>query len=349
MSTAPERRSAPRYVTVRRRVERLLRLLGEHEEVIILTHNDPDPDGIAASWGLSWLLRRTAGIRSTMMYSGIIGRAENRAMVELLEIPLSHAESAELDGATPVLLVDAQPGTGNNILPPSIVPLAIIDHHPPHPSGQAAAFRDVRTKFGATATIVTRYLWAMGEEPPPRLATALFYGIKSDTLGLSRSATRSDALVYLYLHERADLPIIGEIENAQLSKDYFVVMGRALRTARIYKDVVVSTLGELQHADMPAEVADLLMRLRGARWVLCAGTFNNLLVLSLRTNDESLNAGRVIQELVRDSGNAGGHATMAGGRVPYKGGKRIAQAELVDRFLQLMKLTDVEGESLLSR
>jgi len=348
MSKAPERSSAPRYVTVRRRVERLLRLLREQEEAIILTHNDPDPDGISASWALSWLLRRAAGIRSTIVYSGIIGRAENRAMVELLQIPLHHAESAELDWRRPVVLIDAQPGTGNNILPPSIVPLAIIDHHPPHPSGQAVPFRDVRVRLGATATIVTRYLWAMGEEPPPRLATALFYGIKSDTLGLSRGATRSDALAYLYLHERAELPLIGEIENAQLSKDYFVVMGRALRAARIYKDVVVSTLGKLQHADMPAEVADLLMRLRGARWVLCAGTHNKLLVLSLRTNDESLNAGTVMQELVQGRGSGGGHATMAGGRIPYKGGKRIAQAELAERFLQLMGLTDVEGECLLS-
>ncbi len=349
MGRTPQHRIAPRYVTVRRRVDRLLKLLRGHDDIIILTHNDPDPDGIAASWALSWLLRRAAGIRATLAYSGIIGRAENRALVEMLEIPLHHAEAAELDGSKPVILTDTQPGTGNNILPPSIVPLAVIDHHPLHPNTEAVPFRDVRTRFGATATIVTRYLWALGEEPPSRLATALFYGIKADTLGLSRGATRSDALAYLYLHERADLPLIGEIENAQLSRDYFVVMGRALRAARIHRDVVVSTLGELQHADMAAEVADLLARLRGARWVLCVGTYGKLLVLSLRTNDESLNAGKVIQRLVRGRGSAGGHATMAGGRIPYKGGKRTAQAEIAARFLKMMRRDKVEGQSLLSR
>lgn len=349
MVKLPMRHAAPRYITVRRRVERLLRLLKGHDEAIILTHNDPDPDGISAAWGLSWLIRQRTNMRVRVVYSGMIGRAENRAMVRLLDVPLQHADIYDFNPETPVILVDAQPGSQNNILPSTIKPLAVIDHHPSLSETPAAAFREIESRFGATATIVTRYMWAMNVEPPPPLATALFYGIKTDTLGLSRGASRADAMAYIYLHERADLPLIGAIERAKLSRDYFVVMDRALRAARLFDDVIVTTLGEMQHADMAAEVADLLMRMQGVRWCFCVGTYQKLLILSLRTDAPDLNAGRMIQKLVETKGAAGGHSEMAGGRIPYKGGKRAAQQKMIDRFLALVKAAPEDGEPLLSR
>jgi nanoRNase/pAp phosphatase (c-di-AMP/oligoRNAs hydrolase) len=348
MSKLPTRREALRYITVRRRLDRLLSLVRGHKEMIVLTHNDPDPDSIASSWGIAWLLEKTTHAHCEILYGGLIGRAENRAMVELLGAPLKPADPSALDAGKPVILVDTQPGTGNNLLPPSVVPLAVIDHHPANPNTEQVAYRDVQTRLGATATLVTRYLWALDLVPPTALATALFYGIKTDTLGLSRSATRADALAYLYLHERADLSTIAKIERAHLSRAYFAVMGRALRGARIYADVVVSTLGEMQHADMAAEVADLLARLKNIRWVLCVGTYSGTLILSLRTNDPDLNAGLVIQELVLSPGQAGGHTLMAGGRIPYSGGRRVAQQTIVARFIEIMGLSATPEERLLS-
>lgn len=340
-------RGAVRYITVRRRVERLLTLLRSHKDVIILTHNDPDPDSISSAWGLSWLLESTLQIRPTILYGGIIGRAENRAMVELLRIPLKRATAGDLGVGKPVLLVDTQPGTGNNLLPASLPPLAVIDHHPPHANSASVPFRDIQTRFGATATIITRYLWAMALEPPPLLATALFYGIKTDTLGLSREASRADALAYLYLHERADLPALGAIERAQLSRDYFVVMSRALRRARLYGDAVVTILGTVGHPDMAAEVADLLARLQGAEWVLSIAVFGEEVILSLRATRPELNAGQVIQQLVAGGGSAGGHGTAAGGRVRFSGSPALAQKRIAQRFAEIMGFSPSDGKPLI--
>ncbi len=341
-------REAIRYITVRRRVERLLKLLRGHKEVIILTHNDPDPDSIASAWGLSWLLESTVQVRSTILYGGMIGRAENRAMVEILRIPLAQASPSDLETGKPIFLVDTQPRAGNNLLPVTVTPLAVIDHHPLHNDTPGVPFRDIQTRMGATATIVTRYLWAMSVEPRPSLATALFYGIKTDTLGLSREASRADAVAYLYLHERADLPALGAIERAQLSRDYFAVMGRALRRARLYGDVIVTTLGEVGHPDMAAEVADLLARLRGAEWVLSIAVFGDEVILSLRTTNPSLNAGQLIQRLVAGSGSAGGHGTAAGGRLRFTGSPTSAQNRIVKRFAEIMGFSPLGGVPLIS-
>lgn len=339
-------REAVRYITVRRRVERLLGLLRGHKDVVILTHNDPDPDSIASAWGLSWLLESALQARSKIVYGGMIGRAENRAMVELLRIPLHRATSADLNGNRPIVLVDTQPGTGNNLLPETVTPLAVVDHHPPHANTSGVPFRDIQTRIAATATIVTRYLWAASLEPPTALATALFYGIKTDTLGLSREAGRADALAYLYLHERADLHMLAAIERAQLSRDYFVVMGRALRRARLYGNTVVTTLGEVGHPDMAAEVADLLARLQGAEWVLSIAVSREEVVLSLRTTNPDLNAGQVIQRLVAGSGSAGGHGMAAGGRIRFTGSPTAAQNRIVKRFAEIMGFSLSEGVPL---
>src|SRR5262245_3958000 len=97
---------------------------------LILTHDNPDPDSMAAAEALRALLESEADLRCTVARGGIVGRAENRAMVNLLG--LQHVDVHDVDWKSyPTIgLVDTQPETGNNSLPPGHRIDIVIDHHP---------------------------------------------------------------------------------------------------------------------------------------------------------------------------------------------------------------------------
>ena len=182
----------------------------------------------------------------------------------------------------------------------------------------AVQFIDIRPELGATSTILVEYLQAAGLEPTSPLATALFYGIKTNTMGLGRNASPADTAAYLYLQSRIDAEALAKIEHVQVPANYFRSFEAALRAARIYGDVVISYLGAMDYPDLTAEIADLLLRLEGSQWVICAGLYEDLLIMSVRTRNRR-GAGRLIQAIVQDQGRCGGHGSIAGGQVPLHG------------------------------
>jgi nanoRNase/pAp phosphatase (c-di-AMP/oligoRNAs hydrolase) len=178
------------------------------------------------------------------------------------------------------------------------------------------AFAEVCPDVGATSTILASYLLAAGIEPDPPLATALYYGIKTDTLGLMRQAGPEDMAVYHHLQELVDLEALAEIESAQVPRDYFKRLDAALHAARLYDGVLLSYVGAMQRPDMVAELADLLLRLQGTRWAVCMGKFRDELIVSVRTRNPDGGAGWLVRSIVGQEGTAGGHGTMAAGHLP---------------------------------
>jgi nanoRNase/pAp phosphatase (c-di-AMP/oligoRNAs hydrolase) len=323
------------------RLAQLLESVRGAGEILILPHNDPDPDAIAAALALQHLLVEKSGVKSTIAYKGIIGRAENRALVRYLGYPLQRLSGSDLRQARPIALVDTQPGTGNNALPAHVVPALVFDHHPWREATAAAPFADVRVEMGATSTLLVEYLRAAGIEPAPPLATALFYGIKTDTMGLIRGASPEDVAAYLYLQPRIDVEALVEIERAQVPAEYFVRLDAALHAARVYDSLIVSYVGPMHRPDLAAEMADLLLRLQGVRWAVCMGVYKGGLILAVRSQSKRIGAGQLVQAIVGDEGTAGGHGTMAGGHVPLRGKDPEALADqLGKRALQHLSLSE---------
>ena len=310
--------------------------------VLILTHDNPDPDALAAGKALATLLDEAWQIPSQLLYSGLVLRAENRAMLSLLTPEWEPSdEPSDLEDYTAVALVDTQPAAGNNRLPESHVPAIVIDHHHPRrDSLDHVPFIDVRPEMGATATMLNQYLRAAGIEPDPDLATALFYGIKTDTRGLSRGTTEADIVAYLELLAQIERSKLIQVEQAGLPQVYFKAFSDGLRAARVYTRSVVVDLGNMHRPDLPAELADLLIRLEGAQAVLCLGVHEQTLHLSVRTKPMGQDAGLLVQQIIVDPGKAGGHGTMAGGQVPLKGHRATELIhEIVSRFLNIMEET----------
>jgi nanoRNase/pAp phosphatase (c-di-AMP/oligoRNAs hydrolase) len=321
------------------RLAELLQSVQGVGDILILPHNDPDPDAIASALALRHLLADTAGVEGHIAYKGIIGRAENQALVRYLDRPLRRLSSSDLRQAWPVALVDTQPGTGNNALPAHVVPALVFDHHPWREASAAATFADVRTEVGSTSTILVEYLQAAGFEPAPPLATALFYGIKSDTMGLIRGASPADVAAYSYLQPRIDVEALVAIERAQVPAEYFERLDAALHASRVYDSLIISYLGPMHRPDLAAEMSDLLLRLQGVRWVVCMGAYKGALILAVRSQSRRIGAGKLVQAVVGHEGTAGGHGTMAGGHVRLRGAdpEEIA-GQYVQRVLQYLQV-----------
>ncbi len=299
--------------TSRIRLKRLLRAFKGTKRVLVLTHDYPDPDAMGSAMALHHLLQRRLKCEVEVGYGGIIGRAENRALVKAVRVPLKPIDEIDFATIDAVILVDTQPHTGNNSLPPGIKPRAVIDHHPLRPATRRLVFHDVRTRYGATATMMFEYLRAARYRIDSDLATALFYGIRAETQNLSREALSRDRDAYVALFSHVDFRKIFDIEYAGVSREYFGLLGSALANTKVYGDVVVTSLGKIANPDFCAEFCDMVLRLEGTRWALCMGHSRGILYLSMRTRERSGHAGRTIARVVRREGKAGGHGMMAGG------------------------------------
>lgn len=331
------------------KVETLLSALDSARQVMILPHNNPDPDAIASAVALSHLMEQQRGVASQIAYNGVIGRAENRALVRYLGNPLRRLTADDLREPAPIALVDTQPSSGNSAVNSDMTVSIVIDHHPCCDTPIKATFADIRPKFGATSTILTEYFQEAGLQPSPALATALFYGIKTDTLGLVRGTSAADIAAYLYLQAYIDVGALIAIENAPVPAAYFAHLDASVQAARVYDDVIVAYIGAIHYPDLVGEMADLLMRLEHMQWSICMGVYNDVLILSTRTRQRRGGAGKLVRTIVGLDGTAGGHGAMAGGQIPLHGRNpdQIAH-EMTQRILNFLGIPpETQGRPLL--
>ncbi len=322
------------------RLAKLDAVLSGAKTMLIVVQNNPDPDAIATAAALREIANQRHGVACSVAHGGTIGRAENRALVRYLGLNTRPIDGVASERFDRLAVVDAQPGAGNVGLAGHAAPDIVIDHHPIRRETRSARFTDVRSGYGATATILYQYLRTAGIDVEPPLATALVYAIRSDTQDLGRESTRADLDAYLDLYPRANPRALSRILAAPLPHSYFSKLRRALDNATVFDHRVVSFLATLDSQDMIAEVADLLLRVEGASWSMCLGVVDGWLHASLRTTDRDLNAGAVARRAAGRTGFGGGHLMLAAVQIPLAQGeagdpRRLQRvvARVVRRFL----------------
>lgn len=291
--------------------ERLRAVLGPAERVGILLQDDPDPDALASGLGLRALLGRTRPSAPLITF-GRITRPENLAMIEALEMEVERVTPGDLRRFDALALVDVQPPFFEERLPEVA---AVIDHHP-EARGWRAAFRDVRPSYGATATILTEYLRAADVKITERLATALFYGIKTDTLHLERGGTPADLDAFAYLYRLANHNVLRRIERPELPLDALDALGDALTHRLIIGDVLFAHLGSVSRPDLIPQFADLCLQVKGIMWAVVSGISGDELHISIRNVGYVRAAGEVVREAFGALGSAGGHRAAAKAVIP---------------------------------
>jgi nanoRNase/pAp phosphatase (c-di-AMP/oligoRNAs hydrolase) len=297
------------------KLQRLLDLLRGKRSLLIVMQDNPDPDSIAAAAALRRLVNVVGDVSCSIAYGGVVGRAENRALMDYLGLNFRHLDQVDPAKYDAVALVDTQPNAGNNSLPADHLPNIVFDHHPLRSQTRKVPFTDVRSKYGAVSTILFEYLRAAKLKPDPPLATALLYAIRSDTRDLGSEARRTDVEAAKELYPLANTRMLSMIQRGSVSDGYYQLLAQGLLHARIRGRGILADLGKVKNADILGELADLLLRHESTTWVLCLGDVGDMIWLSLRTSHAGADAGKVMERLVAGIGTGGGHETSGGGQV----------------------------------
>jgi nanoRNase/pAp phosphatase (c-di-AMP/oligoRNAs hydrolase) len=333
--------------------DRFLDGLHNFRSVTFVSHIHPDPDSLGSMLGLAHLVRTCLRKPTRLTRDGLIRRAENRAMVDVLDIPLIPIEELDWPEDDAVVMVDSQPGTGRHSVQPLPPIYAVLDHHETSGHLEGVHFVDIRRNAGATCSIVTTYLVEQNVSLPRDLATAMLYGIETELSGYPRKASRLDDRALEFLYPLADKDRIARIRNARLPQSHFGCLLQALQSSFIYDKLIISWVNDLPQPELAAEVSDFLIRFEEVEYALCAGVCQNRLILSMRAAVEDAAAGEVLHEVVGSLGRAGGHDRRAGGCIPLPSTSSNAiehiQSELRRRLLRALNIDECRGQRLVSR
>ena len=303
----------------------------EEEHLLILLHNEPDPDSIASALALRHILGRNKTTAPIASLSGVT-RPENKRMLDLLGIEVLKISKEEVHCYPSVALVDIQPDYFEGIL--NHVDL-VIDHHPKK-HRIPVRIEDVRPQIGATATIMTEHLFASRSSIPERLSTALLYAIKSDTQYLSRSVTSDDIEAFATLFSMANRSIVRRIEGGSISMDYLAYIDRAFHNYKLQEGFFYAHLETVEREDIVPYLADFFLQLEETQYTAVSGIVDGELVVSFRNLGYQKDAGAVAKESFGDIGNAGGHKSAAKARVPKEELKRLSENKKGEGFSQVL-------------
>ena len=297
----------------RARVQQYQRYFMDADRVLILLHNDPDPDALASGLALRNLLRRT---KTTAIIGAMQGvtRPENLRMANMLDIQVEQITPASFSGFDRVATVDVQPHYFGGMLDRADL---VIDHHPEHP-GYSAVFKDIRADYGSTSTILTEHLRAVDVNISERTATAMLYAIKSDTLFFARHTNRVDLEAFTFLYPLADAALIRKMEGAEITLERLEYVTRATQNGLLRDQVFTAFLGEAPREDFIPYTADFFLQLEDVKWTIIAGFVGTMLIVSVRNLGYSRNAGEFVKRWFADIGSAGGHRAMAKAVVPVE-------------------------------
>jgi nanoRNase/pAp phosphatase (c-di-AMP/oligoRNAs hydrolase) len=316
------------------RLEAFKKRITPSSSALIVMHDYPDPDCIASAYGLSHLLSFWGIPSPVISFGGFVGRAENRAMIRFLNVRTVPSVLLDLKDFDRIIVVDCFPGQSNVSMPAGGSVHAVFDHHQAPALDNVNFFHDIRKEIGATSTIVTEYLVAAGCPIPPKLATALFYGIKTDTGDMGRESSAEDFECYTKLFDKLNHSLLARIENPDRDVAFFRMLHRAAHSMVAFGSLGYIPLGFVTSPDYVAEMADLFHSLEKIDSTVCCGIFKKSIFFSIRAknrDEAGINAEKIASAL---GGGGGGHGRIGAGRIPFD---KQHEQEILDKFVMTFK------------
>ena len=300
----------------------VLRRLGDevNAKVLIVCHDNPDPDALASALAMKHLCD-SLGHTSTIIHGGMIEHQQNRAMVKLLNMDirkliLDWEVEDLLNESDIVICVDFSHPGANNILPETCVPHIVIDHHTSEnrPAGDVIL---VRSEFAATSSLIASVLMNSTVEMNSEIATALAFGIRTDTLGFTRSFNAVDLRALSWLGAWIDWDLIRSFESPPRTQEVLSIFRQALSDATLSNGLMLVPISKMADRDALSQVADFLLPTEGVEIVVSYGVRMSKVILSARSTKDSVHIGKTLAKAFA-KGSAGGHKALAGGQIPFE-------------------------------
>ncbi len=295
-------------------VERLQGLATKNERWLIII--SADPDAIASSLALKRILVHRAE-EVAIARINEIKRPDNLSMLAYLRAKIPMLTPEMLTKYQRFAMVDSQPG--HHAETEKISFSVVIDHHPytEITNSPDDALIDVRPNYGACSTILMGYLKAANIRPGKMLATAMLYGVRTDTGNFSNKTTLADLRAFRTLSRLADHAKLLRILRSEFFLPWIKPFGSALSQVVSIGSGKFIFFEDVPNSDLLVLTVDFLMRVQEVRWAAVAGVENGNLVVTLRS-DGVRNVGKLASEAFGEYGMAGGHQNMARAEIPLE-------------------------------
>lgn len=321
------------------KLDLLVKYIEKHNKLFIQMHNSPDPDAVGSAFGLQYLLLQR-GIEGEICYKGEIDKYNTQKMIELLGIRAINIDDIHnMEEDDLIILVDSQKGNSNleDFIGNEI---AAIDHHPIFQKTDYY-FSDIRPEIGACSTIIASYFIENNIEIPKNVATALLYGIKMDTLDLTRGVSHLDLDMFCILYKLADIEIVNKIQTNSLQFEELLAYGNAIKNIKVYDNVGFANVNMDCPDSLLGTISDFIISIQEVEFSVVYSPRDSGIKFSVRNKLDYLDAGKLVHDVLKEVGNGGGHKTMAGGFLPAENLHIIGDIDsfVEDRFLQEIKIT----------
>lgn len=306
------------------------------DEVFIQPHNVPDPDALASTLGLRYLLEQK-GIRSEIVYESELEKANSLKMLELFGIELRLSSEVETLGKEDwTILVDVQKGN-TNVTDLVTDEVASIDHHE-YMGDKGYQFEDIRPEVGACSTIIAEYFVENKIPVPRKIATALVYGIFMDTDNLTRGVASLDIDMFYSLYSQTDIALINDLKGNQITRDDLVDYATAFSTVEVYGELGFLRLDNANDS-LLGTASDIVTTISGVNVVVSYSIRDSGIKFSTRSINGKIKANNLVRFILDGIGFGGGHDSMAGGFLPAD---KMDDNKNLDTFVRHRAITYIE-------
>ena len=293
------------------KIKELLGLFEKDQRWLIVIN--ADPDALASAMALKRIMARR--VRAVgIAHVNEVSRPDNLAMIKLLRIPtqkLTPLLKAQYDRFA---IVDSQPHHHPDF--EDIDFSIILDHHPLKDEPPQAEFREIRPDYGANSSLMTEYLYNLKMRPGKLLATALVYGIKTDTQSFERPFSDVDIRAFRYLTKFYNPLLLQKIVRSEFRKEWLKYFSQAFKKVKILGQGLSVFMGSVESADILVILADFFLRVHNVSWDLVSGLHDDKLIVIFRGDGLRRDMGKMASQMFGDLGNAGGHRSMARAEIP---------------------------------